>query len=104
MVIGLAPLGLRLNTAAYIALFSMGWLLALAVFALVNKKQNRILAGIIAAVPVVNFVIFFIINFTWGNPAKGLARYGLYFVASLVLCLAALMLSKGKKPVRRNSN
>ena len=88
------------HPTAYIALFTICWIAVPVLFAILKKTENKIVTVILAFAPIVNFIVFFILNFTFGNPVKSILRYGLFFIAALVYCLAAVTLSKGKKVVR----
>ena len=83
----------------YIAVFTLCWFVVLAVFASVKKLQNKVTCAIFAAIPVVHFVVFFIVNFTVGAPMKVITRHGAYLIAALIFCLVALGLPNRKKNI-----
>jgi len=83
----------------YIAVFTLCWFVVLTAFVLMKKLHNKVICAIVAAAPVVHFIVFFILNFTVGAPMKAITRHGVYLIASLIFCLVALGLPRRKKNV-----
>ena len=88
------------STTTYIAWFTIGWILVPVFFAVIKKTENKVVSKILMFFPMVHFIVFYIINYTKGDMMKGIGRYGIYFVVTLIYCLGAITLARGKKIVR----
>lgn len=88
------------STTTYIAWFTIGWILVPMFFAVIKKTENKVVSKILMFFPMVHFIVFYIINYTKGDMMKGIGRYGIYFVVTLIYCLGAITLARGKKIVR----
>lgn len=84
----------------YLLLFTVCWLLVLILFALILKSKNRIVYWILAVIPLINFAVFYLINYTKGAPATGFVRYGPCLLAALGYALAGIVLARSDKKAK----
>ncbi len=93
-------LGLFDFPTAYISLFSILWLPVLIVAVKLINNSHKNAYRVLALIPTVNFVVFYILNYTKGYPITGILRYGPHLIAALVYCLATLIMSRSSKRVK----
>ena len=92
-------LSLADKPTGYIMGFTAIWFLVLVIAAIVTKKNKKIVFSILAVIPVINFAVFYLFNYTKGVQLPGLLRFGPHLVAALVYCVAAIVMSRGKRKV-----
>ena len=84
---------------AYMMSFTAAWFLVLVVFAIFTKKRRKRVFRLLAFVPLINFAVFYLINYTKGAQIIGFLRYGPGLAAALVYLITALWISRGKRKV-----
>lgn len=85
--------------AAYIMIFTPAWLLVLICFAIFIKKNRKPVFKVLAFIPLINFAIFYLLNFTRGAQLYGFLRYGPHLAAAVIYLIAGLIISKGRHKV-----
>ena len=88
------------SNTAYIYLFSLLWLPVLIIFTRLVKPEHRKAYITASIIPVLNFAVFYALNFTKGDLDTGLYRYGPHFITALVYCIGTLMLLRSGKRKR----
>lgn len=83
----------------YMMSFSFDWFLVLVIFAIFAKKKRKAVFRFLAPVPLINFAVFYLINFTKGAQLIGFLRYGPGLAAAIIYLLISLWISKGKRRV-----
>lgn len=83
----------------YMMSFTVDWFLVLVIFAIIAKKKRKVIFRILAPVPLLNFAVFYLINFTKGAQLIGFLRYGPGLAAAIIYLLISLWISKGKRRV-----
>lgn len=82
---------------AYIMLFTPSWLLVFLLAAGMVKSGKKLICKILAVIPILNFVIFYLLNYTKGFHEVGIKRFGPHLIAAVIYCVAALLFSRAKK-------
>lgn len=83
----------------YLMVFTAAWLPVLIIFTVAVKKNKKTIFRILAFIPLLNFAVFYLFNFTRGAQLFGFLRYGPHLVAALLYMAAAFWISKGKRKV-----
>ena len=84
---------------AYLMLFTPAWLLVLIGFVIFVKKSVKPLFKVLSFIPLLNFAVFYLFNYTRGAQLVGLLRYGPHLVAAVLYLVAGLIISRGKHKV-----
>lgn len=84
---------------AYLMVFTPAWLLVLIGFVVFVKKNVKPVFKVLAFIPLLNFAVFYLFNFTRGAQLTGLLRYGPHLVAAVLYLVAALIISRGKHKI-----
>ena len=83
----------------YMMSFTVDWFLVLVITAIIFKKRRKIIFRMLAFVPLLNFAVFYLINYTKGAQLIGFLRYGPGLAAALIYLAISLWISKGKRKV-----
>jgi len=84
------------SPTAYLMVFTPAWLLVLIGFAIFIKKDKKRVFRALSIVPLLNFAVFYLFNYTRGAQLIGLLRYGPHLAAAVVYLIAGLIISRGK--------
>ena len=84
---------------AYIMIFTVCWPLVLAAIAAFVKPKRFVVRLILALVPVVNFLVFYLLNYTKGVMEIGNKRFGPHLVAAVGFYVVTIVFEKVKKKV-----
>lgn len=68
------------SNTAYIYLFSLLWLPVLIIFTRLVKPEHKKAYITASIIPVLNFAVFYALNYTKGDLDTGLYRYGPHFI------------------------
>ena len=68
----------------YLMVFTAIWFHVLIICTVVVKKRKKEFFLILAFIPVINFAVFYLFNFTKGAPLLGFLRYGAHLAVSIV--------------------
>ena len=68
----------------YMMSFTVDWFLVLVIFAIFAKKKRKAVFRFLAPVPLINFAVFYLINFTKGAQLIGFLRYGPGLAAAII--------------------
>ena len=82
---------------AYIMLFTLCWFIVLVLSWIFMKKQNKRVTILLALFPLINFGIFYVMNYVKGWQIYGIKRYGAHLVAAVVYAIAAFLYPRIKK-------
>ena len=82
---------------AYIMIFTVCWPLVLAAIAAFVKPKRFIVRLILALVPIVNFLVFYLLNYTKGMLDVGNKRFGPHLIAAVGFCVVTIVFEKIKK-------
>ena len=83
----------------YLIAFTTAWFFVLIVFTVVIKKNKKKVFKILAFIPLLNFVVFYLFNYTRGAQLLGFLRYGPHLAAALIYMAISLWISRGKRKV-----
>ena len=83
----------------YIMIFTPCWFFVLLFFAIKVKRDKETVYNILAFVPVVNFLVFFLFNYTKGDIIISLDRYGYYGGTAIIYCILSIMYGRKKKKI-----
>lgn len=83
----------------YITVFTAVWFFVLIAFTVFVKKNNKRIFKILAFIPLLNFAVFYLFNFTRGAQLLGFLRYGPHLAAALIYMVISLWISRGKRKV-----
>ena len=83
----------------YLMAFTAIWFYVLIIATVVIKKNKKKIFKILAFIPLINFAVFYLFNFTRGAQLTGFLRYGPHLAAALVYMAVSLWISRGKRKV-----
>lgn len=83
----------------YLMAFTAIWFYVLIIATVVIKKNKKKIFRILAFIPLINFAVFYLFNFTRGAQLMGFLRYGPHLAAALVYMAVSLWISRGKRKV-----
>ena len=83
----------------YLIAFTTAWFFVLIVFTVVIKKNKKKVFKILAFIPLLNFAVFYLFNYTRGAQLLGFLRYGPHLAAALIYMAISLWISRGKRKV-----
>ena len=81
----------------YIMIFTSCWFFVLLVFALKVKWNKENVFTVLAFIPVINYIIFYLFNYTKGDIVLGLDRHGTYGIIAVLYCVLCMFYAKRKK-------
>jgi len=84
----------------YLIAFTTAWFFVLIVFTVVIKKNKKKVFKILAFIPLLNFAVFYLFNYTRGVQLLGFLRYGPHLAAALIYMAISLWISRGKRKVQ----
>ncbi len=83
----------------YMLVFTLAWFWVLVLFAIFSKSKKKIIFAILAFIPLINFGVFYLFNYSSGDQSIGFARYGAHLAAAVIYMVAGLIISKTKRKV-----
>ncbi len=83
----------------YMIIFTPSWLLVLILAAIIVRKKKKPVFTVLAFIPVINFAVFYLFNYTKGLPMFGITRYGPHLVAALIYCVISAIIARSKRKV-----
>ena len=82
---------------AYIMISTLCLAVLFVIISACIKSSHKRIYEIIATIPLLNFAVFYMLNYTAGNQLFGLMRYHAQLIISLIICVASIMISKSKR-------
>lgn len=67
----------------YMMSFTVDWFLVLVITAIIFKKRKKRIFKFLAFIPLLNFAVFYLINYTKGAQLIGFLRYGFGLAGAL---------------------
>lgn len=82
---------------AYIMISTLCLLVLFVVTMALIKSSHKKIYEIIATIPLLNFAVFYMFNYTAGNQLFGLMRYHAQLIISVIILLAGIIIANSKR-------